>query len=168
MSDSNVVSTAVISGMVAILVAGVTTLTTIHVANTEIAQKNEELLLKRRSERLENYQKAIDLLTDLGWRSDVPKYNEAIIQEFTIPFVRAANRLRVYGSPASVAAMDEIQDAFRMLNRAKGESERAAAKKALRLGHDHLVIAAREDVGPRKDDGLKDVPFREGAGPPAF
>jgi hypothetical protein len=52
MTDFNVVSTAAISGVVAILVAGVTTFTTIHVTNTEIAQKSEELRLKRRSERL--------------------------------------------------------------------------------------------------------------------
>ena len=168
MSDFNVISTAAISGVVAILVAAGTTFTTIHVTNTEIAQKNEELSLKRRSERLEIYQQAIDLLTDRGWRSDDPKYSRAIVREFTIPFVRAANRLRVYGSPASIAAMDEIQDGFRMLNRAKGESERTAAENAIRLGHDHLLNAAREDVGPRKDDGLRDVPFREGAGPPAW
>jgi hypothetical protein len=168
MSDSNVLSTAAISGVVAIIVAGATTLTTIHVANIEAAQKNEELQLKRRSERLENYQTAVDLLTDLGWRIGDPKYNHAIVREFNIPFVRAANRLRIYGSPASVAAMDEIQDAFRMLNLAKGETERAAAGKALRLGHDHLVIAAREDVEPRKEDDLRDVPFRPGAGPSAW
>jgi len=168
MSDSNVLSTAAISGVVAIIVAGATTLTTIHVANIEAAQKNEELQLKRRSERLENYQTAVDLLTELGWRIGDPKYNDAIVREFDIPFVRAANRLRIYCSPASVAAMDEIQNAFRMLNLAKGEAERAAAAKALHLGLDHLVIAAREDVGPRKEDGLKDVPFREGAGPSAW
>jgi hypothetical protein len=168
MSDFNVLSTAAISGVVAIIVAGATTLTTIHVANIEMAQKNDELQLKRRSDRRENYQTAIDLLTDWGWRSGDPKYNEGIVREFTIPFVRAANRVRVYGSPASIAAMDEIQNGFRMLNRAKGESERAAAYKAIDLGHDHLVIAAREDVGPRKEDGLKDVPFRQGAGPPAL
>jgi hypothetical protein len=168
MSDFNVLSTAAISGAVAIVVAGATTLTTIHVAKIEIAQKNDELLLKRRSDRRENYQTAIDLLTDWGWRRDDPKYNEAIVREFTIPFVRAANRVRVYGSPASIAAMDEIQNGFRMLNRAKGESERAAAEEAIGLGHDHLVIAAREDVGPRKEDDLKDVPFQRGAGPPAL
>jgi hypothetical protein len=95
MSDSNVLSTAAISGVVAIIVAGVTTLTTIYVTNTQIAEKKEELQLKRRSERLENYQTAIDLLTDRGWRSDDPKYDKAIVREFTIPFVRAVNRVRV-------------------------------------------------------------------------
>ncbi len=167
MSDFNVLSTAAISGVVAIAVAGATTLTTIHVANIEIAQKNDEVQLKRRSERQENYQTAIDLLTDLGWRSGDPKYVGAIEREFSVPFVRAANRIRVYGSPATIAAMDEIQQAFGMFNRAKGDSDRAAAGKAIQLGLDHLVIAAREDVGPRKEDGLKDVPFRQGAGPPA-
>ena len=167
MSDSNVLSTAAISGVVAIIVAGATTLTTIHVANIEAAQKNEELQLKRRSERLENYQTAVDLLTDLGWRSDDPKHNEAIVQEFTIPFVRTANRVRVYGSPASIAAMDEIQEGFAMSNKAKGDSEREAAAKAISLGQEHFVIAARADVGPRPEDHLADVPFHQGAGPPA-
>ena len=88
------------------------------------------------------------------------------MREFTIPFVRVANRVRVYGSPASIAAMDEIQEGFAMLNRAKGEAEREAAEKAIRIGQDHFVIAAREDVGPRKEDHLKDVRFRQGGGPP--
>jgi hypothetical protein len=90
-----------------------------------------------------------------------------IIRDFNVPFVRAANRVRVYGSPASIAAMDEIQEGFAKLNRAEGESEREAAHKAIRAGHDHLVIAARADVGPRNDDQLKDVPFGQGAGPSA-
>jgi hypothetical protein len=90
-----------------------------------------------------------------------------VVREFTIPFVRAANRVRVYGSPASIAAMDEIQEGFAMLNRAKGEADREAAEKAIRIGHDHFVMAAREDVGPRKEDHLKDVSFRKGGGPPA-
>lgn len=166
MPVSNALSTAAISSVVALVVAGVTTFTTIHVTNSEIAQKNKELLLKRRGERLENYQTAINLLTDYAWQSVDSKYD--VVHDFDIPFVRAANRLRIYGSPASVAAMDEIQDAFRMLNRAKRDSERAAAAEAIRLGLDHLVIAARDDVGPRlKEDDLKDVPFRKGAGPSA-
>ncbi|WP_156945006.1 hypothetical protein [Bradyrhizobium sp. Ec3.3] len=167
MSDSNALSTVAISSVVALIVSGLTSFTTIHVTNSEIAQKKEELQLKRRGERLENYQTAIDLLTDYGWRSDDPKYRDAIVREFTIPLVQAANRLRVYGSPATIAAMDEIQGAFGMLNKAKRDSERADAEKAISLGLDHLVIAAREDVGPKKEDDLKDVPFRQGAGPRA-
>lgn len=122
-------STALISGVVSVVVAGVTTFATIQVTKMQLAEKEEELQLQRRSERLENYQTAINLLTDWGWRRSERKYDEAIVREFTIPFVRAANRVPVYGSPGSIAAMDEIQNGFRMLNRAKGESEQAAAEK---------------------------------------
>jgi hypothetical protein len=165
-SDVTLIATAAISGAVAVLVAGVGAFTTTQVANLETSRKSLEYQLKRRSERQETYQTAIDLLTDRGWRqiSD-PKYD--IVREFTVPFVRTANRVRVYGGPASIAAMDEIQEGFAMSNRAKGESEREAAEKAIRIGHDHLVVAARADVGPRAEDDLKDVPFHQGAGPSA-
>jgi len=167
MSDSNVLSTAAISGLVALVVAGITSFTTFYATSSEIAQKNKELVLKRRGERLENYQTAIDLLTDFGWRSGDPKYDEAVEREFSIPFVRAANRVRIYGSPATIAAIDEIQNALRMRNIAKRDTERAAAGQAFDRGLDHLVMAAREDVGPKKEDELKEVPFRQGAGPRA-
>src|SRR3989442_1734310 len=82
-------------------------------------------------------------VTVFGWRSIFDRKSD-VVREFTIPFVRTANRVGVYGSPASIAAMDEIQEGFAMLNRAKGEAEREAAEKAIRIGHDHFVIAARE------------------------
>ena len=72
---------------------------------------------------------AIDLLTDWGWQRSIPNYD--IVHEFNIPFVRAANHVRVYGSPASVAAMDEIQEGFALLNRAKGETKLAEAYEAI-------------------------------------
>jgi hypothetical protein len=77
-----------------------------------------EYQLKRRSERLETYQRAIDLLTNYGWRNvSGRKYD--VVNEFTIPFVRSANRVRIHGSPASVVAIDEVQKGFAMLNGAK-------------------------------------------------
>jgi len=164
--DATVVATAAISAVVAVLVAGVGAFATAHVANIETSRKGLEYQLKRRSERQETYQTAIDLLTDWGWRETSDRKYD-VVRDFTIPFVRTANRVRVYGSPASVAAMDEIQEGFAMLNRAKGDAERAAADRAIRTGHDHLVIAARADVGPRPEDDLKDVPFHSGAGPSA-
>jgi hypothetical protein len=89
-----------------------------------------------------------------------------VVNEFTIPFVRSANRVRVHGSPASVAAIDEVQKGFAMSNVAKNDREREAAEEAISTGLDHLVIAARKDVGPNlKDDELDDVSFRPGAGP---
>ena len=159
-------TTAVISAAVAVLVAAVGALSTAYVASVETNRKNLEYELKRRSERQETYQAAIDLLTDYGWRSTFDRKYD-VVREFTIPFVQVANKVRLYGSPASIAAMDEIQEGFAMLNRAKGAADREAAEKAIRIGHDHFVIAAREDVGPRKEDHLKDVPFRKGGGPPA-
>ncbi|MBR0778734.1 hypothetical protein JQ625_28235 [Bradyrhizobium diazoefficiens] len=167
MSDSSPLSTLAISSLVALVVAGITTFTTIHVTNSEIAQKNEELRMKRRSERLESYQKVIDLLTDYGWRSGDPKYDEAVDHEFSIPFVRAANRVRVYGSPATIAALDEIQVALAAKSKAKRDIERVAAAKSIQLGLDHLVIAARADVGPKDEDKLNqdNIHFRPGAGP---
>jgi hypothetical protein len=107
------------------------------------------------------------LLSEFGWRaSGDRKYD--VVRDFNVPFLRAANRVRIYGSPASIAAVDEIQEAFAMSNRAKSDAEREAADRAMRTAQDHLVIAAREDVGPRPEDGLKDVPFHPGAGPPAL
>jgi hypothetical protein len=165
MADLTPIGTAAIAGAVAVLVSVVGAVTTSHVANVETNRKSLEYQLKRRSERQETYQTAINLLTDWGWRQGDPDYD--VKRDFTIPFVRAANKVRVYGSPASVAAMDELQEAFAMLNRAKNESERAAADKAIGLGLDHFVMAARADVGPDKDDNLPEVPFHQGAGPPA-
>ena len=163
-SGVTIIATAAISGAVAVLVAGLGAFTTTHVANVETNRKNLEYRLERRSERQKTYQTAIDLMSDWEWRATYDRKYD-VVHEFTIPFVRAANRVRVYGSPASIAAMDEIQEAFGMLNIAKGENEREAAEKAIQLGRDHFVIAARADVGPREEDDLKEVPFHQGAGP---
>jgi hypothetical protein len=164
--DFTVIATAAISGTVGVLAALVGAYTSAHVANVETRRRQWDYLQKRRAERQETYQAAIDLLTDWGWRQEGdPTFDT--IRDFTVPFVRVANRVRVYGSPASVAAMDEIQEGFARLNAAKTENEEASAYEAVRTGHDHLVVAARADVGPRPDDGLAVVPFREGAGPTA-
>lgn len=164
-SGITIIGTTAISGAIAVLVAGVGAFTTTHVANVETNRKILEYQLKRRSERQETYQTAIDLLSELDWRQAYDRKYD-VVRDFTMPFLRAANRVRVYGSPESVAAMDEIQDGFAKRNSAKGESEREAAEKAIRLGGDHLFMAARADVGPRiKEDDLKVVPFHQGAGP---
>jgi len=122
-----------------------------------------EVELRRRDNRLETYQRAIDLLTDFDWRYDDKDYD--VKHEFTIPFVRAANEVRVHGSPASVAAMDEIQQGFAKLNDAKTENERNAFINMIDTGLDHLIDAARDDVGPKPDDGLPAVHYTPGAGP---
>jgi hypothetical protein len=159
------IAPAAVSGALVVLAAVVAALATLYVADIETSRKKLEYQLKRRSERLETYQKAIDLLTDYGWRRVADRKYD-VVNEFTIPFVRSANRVRVHGSPASVAAIDEVQKGFAMSNVAKNDREREAAEEAISTGLDHLVIAARKDVGPNlKDDELDDVSFQPGAGP---
>ncbi len=164
MADTAYVAPAAFVAAVGVVFAAVVTaLARSYLANVETRRHLWEYRMKRRAERQETYQAAIDLLTDWGWRSFDPKFD--IVSEFTIPFVRVANRVRVYGSPASVAAVDEIQRGFAMLNKSEKEVDSQAAHEAIHIGHSHLVMAAREDVGPRKDDGFRDVPFQPGAGP---
>jgi hypothetical protein len=78
----------------------------------------------RRNERQQTYVAAIDLLTDHDWRTQYePSYSANIVQEFTIPFLHTANRVRLYCSPASIAAMDELQEAFASGNVARTDPE---------------------------------------------
>ena len=173
MSDKTVVA-AMIAAIAALLAAGFGLYQGINVANitarqkiweAEFAarQKTWEVELRRRDERLETYQKAIDLLTDFEWRYGDKDYD--VKRDFNVPFVRAANRVRVHGSPATVAAMDEIQSGFGRLNDSKTERDRNASLNAIQTGLDHLVDTARDDVGPKPEDGLPDVPYHKGAGP---
>ncbi len=159
MSDNTVVA-AIIAATAAVIAAG------FGLYQGELANRQNEweVELRRRDSRLETYQKAIDLLTDFGWRIRIDKDYD-VVHEFTIPFLRAANRVRVHGSPASVAAMDEVQQGFGELNSANTPSEHAAAMKAIDVGLDHLVDAARVDVGPQPEDRLDPVKFLPGAGP---
>ncbi len=165
MSEKTVVA-AIIAAIAAVIASCFSLYQGAIVANIAAHQKTWEVELRRRDERLETYQKAIDLLTDFGWRSGDKNYD--IEQAFTIPFVRAANRVRVHGSPASVAAVDEIQGGFAKWNEAKTDSEHNASWNAIQVGLDHLVDAARDDVGPKPEDGLPEVPHSKGAGPRTF
>jgi hypothetical protein len=122
----------------------------------------------RRNERKQTYAAAIDLLTDYGWRMQYePGYNANIVQEFTIPFIHTANRVRLYCSPESIAAMDELQEAFASLNAAGNDREVDEAEARIAHARDMFVDAARDDVGPRRQDRLAAAPFRTGAGPSA-
>ena len=165
MADTGIVIAAVSAAFSGAAGAFVGAFATLRAANLETNRTILEYGLRRRSERQETYKVAIDLLTDWGWQRSIPDYD--IVREFSIPFVRAANHVRVYGSPASIAAMDEIQEGFALLNRAKGETKLAEAYEAIGKAHDQFVMAARADVGPRKEDELPEVPFRQGAGPRA-
>lgn len=162
MSDKTVVA-ALIAAIAALIASCFSLYQGVIVANIAARQKTWEVELRRHDERLETYQKAIDLLTDFGWRYGDKSYD--IKQAFTIPFVRAANRVRVHGSPDSVAAMDEIQVGFAKWNDARTDSERNASFNAIQVGLDHLVDAARDDVGPKPVDRLPEVPHSKGAGP---
>jgi hypothetical protein len=164
-TDVTVIATAAISGTVGVLAALIGSRAHTRADDVETQRQRWAYRQTRRDERRETYQAAIDLMTDWGWRGDDPTFD--VVREFTIPFVRMANRVRVYGSPASVAAMDKIQAGFGLLNHAETSEELDAAQRAIRDGHDQLVIAARDDVGPRDDDELVQVPFHSGAGPTA-
>ena len=61
-------------------------------------QSTWEVELRRRDNLLETYQKAIDLLTDFAFRSNDKDYD--VEHEFSIPFVRAANRVRSPWKPS--------------------------------------------------------------------
>lgn len=116
----------------------------------------------RRNERKQTYATAMDLIAEYGWRRDEPDYN--VVQEFTIPFLHAANRVRLYCGPATVAAMDELQEAFACVN--AGRTDREMSDAQARVGHacDMFVKAARDDVGPTRQDKLAPAIFRPGAG----
>src|SRR5438067_1115566 len=123
-----------------------------------------EYQIERRKERKEAYLTAIDLVTDWQWREGDPDFD--VVRDFSILFVRSATRVRLYGSPASIAAVDHIQEGLAELNRARNKDAGSATHEAINIALDELVIAARADVGP-KDDDLPNVPFRAGAGPRA-
>jgi uncharacterized protein with von Willebrand factor type A (vWA) domain len=165
MSDKGpLLATAAISGIVGILGATIAAFATAHVADMENQQKSIEYVLKRRHERQEAYQAAIDLLNDFHWRIAYDPHFD-VVRDFNLPFLHASGRMRVYGSPESIAAVDEVMEALTKLNEGKDKKEREAANAALIRGEDHLTAAARADVGPRQEDGLRDVPFQRGAGP---
>ena len=170
-SDMPAATTATTGGIftacVAVIMALIGLIARRYTANAETRRRRWEYRPELRDKRQETYQTAIDLLSDWGWRGDGQDPDYDVVRDFNIPFVRVANRIRIYGSPASIAAMDEIQDGFARRNRAEGESEHEAADEAIRAGQHHLVMAARADVGPQKADQLEDVPFRQGAGPSA-
>lgn len=117
---------------------------------------------QRRNERQEAYVSILDLLADFGWDSEFPPKNYDVVLSFTKPFLHAANRVRLYGSPAAIAAVYQLQLAFAALNRRD-----TGTSNLFRKGTEAFTLAARDDVGPRPEDGLKDVDFPPGLGPPA-
>ena len=160
----NAIAAAVIAGISGVLGSLTGFTGSLYLAHNETVQKQEEHLIKRRDERKAAYIQAINLVTDWQWRraSNDPNAD----RDFTIPFVRSATAVRIYGSPASINAVDRIQSGLKQLNNAQDRRPLDAAYTEINAGLDELVDVARSDVGPRLDkDNLPDVSFRRGAGP---
>ena len=102
----NAIAAAVIAGISGVLGSLTGFTGSLYLAHNETVQKQEEHLIKRRDERKAAYIQAINLVTDWQWRraSNDPNAD----RDFTIPFVRSATAVRLYGSPASINAVDRI------------------------------------------------------------
>jgi len=162
MFDVTVVATAAITGGVGLAAAWMQALTSRRQVDAERDRHTADAVALRRSERQQAYASILDLLTDFGWDSAFPSKNYNVVESFTKPFLHAANRVRLYGSPAAIAAIYQIQQGLAAMNR--GDT---AAWDLFNKGAEAFTTAARGDVGPRPEDGLKDVDFSPGLGPPA-
>jgi hypothetical protein len=97
MTDNvTVIAAAAISGTVGVVAALVGVFGSAHVKDVEVSQKNQEYQLKRRAERQETYQTAIDLLTDMQWRASYD-FQFDMVRDFTIPFIHTTNKMRKSG-----------------------------------------------------------------------
>jgi hypothetical protein len=160
--DVTVIATAAITGGVGLAAALMQMRTNIRQADAERDRHMADTQAQRRSERQAAYISVMDLLVDFGWDSAFPDEDYNVAESFNKPFLHAANQVRLYGSPATVAAIDQIQEGLAAMNR-----DDPAAESLFRRGGDAFTLAAREDVGPRSEDGLKDVNFQQGIGPSA-
>jgi cytochrome P450 len=158
MTDVTVIATTAITGTVAVLTAGIGYLAGARQAHAEDARQRLEFTTRRRDERRDAYQAMADLLTDFGWSGE----DYDVVEQFNKPFLRAANRVRLYGSPGARAAVDQIQEALQL---AKDPEAGERANEAFYEAVDALFTAAREDVGPRPEDGLAPASFLPGVGP---
>jgi len=160
--DVTVIATAAISGGVGLTAALMQMLTNFRQTDAERDRHTADAKAQRRSERQAAYISAMDLLVDFGWDSAFPGEGYNVVESFNKPFLHAANRVRLYGSPAAVAAIDQIQEGLAAMNRTD-----SAAQDLFNKGANAFTIAARDDVGPRTEDELKDVNFQQGIGPSA-
>jgi hypothetical protein len=160
--DVTVIATAAITGGVGLTAALMQMLTNFRQSNAERDRHEADAKAQRRSERQAAYISVMDLLVDFGWDSAFPSRKYNVVESFNKPFLHAANRVRLYGSPAAIAAIDKIQTGLAAMNNAD-----QAAGDLFNSGVDDFAIAARDDVGPRPEDGLKGVSFRQGIGPSA-
>lgn len=167
MADLTVIATAAISGGVGFGAAWLQAGAGRHAVDAERARQHETDAAARRRERQKAYQRMLDVLMDWSWNAGYAGRDYDVVEQFNKPFLAAANRVRMYGSPRSVAAVDAIQEAIAQLNHAEGDAAETAARETLLSSFDGLFDAARADVGPRPEDGLEPVTFQRGAGPRA-
>jgi hypothetical protein len=165
MIDATLIATAAISGGIGLAAAGLQAATSRRQMSLEATSKVHQEAEERRQERRKVYEAATDLLTDFGWDLEADERGYDVVKAFTKPFVRVASRIRIYGSPESVAAVDEIQLGFALLNRSSDEASLSGAWTTINHGIDLLFEAARNDVGPKSDDELRDAAYQHGAGP---
>jgi hypothetical protein len=159
----NALAAAVIAGISGVLGSLTGFSGSLYLAHSETAQKQEEHQIKRRDERKAAYMQTINLVTDWQWRRG---YNDPNAdRDFTIPLVRSATAVRLFGSPASINAVDRIQSGLGQLNNAKDHRSLDAANTEINAGLNELVDVARSEVGPLPEDKLPDVQFQRGAGP---
>ena len=166
MTDVTVIATTAITGAVAVLTAGIGYLAGARQAHAEDTRQRLEFATRRRDERRDAYQAMADLLTDFGW-SSYAEGQQDVVEHFNKPFLRAANRVRLYGGPGAIAAIDRIQGALRQMNEAEGPEAEQLANAVFYEAVDALFTAAREDVGPRPEDELAPASFLPGVGPHA-
>ncbi len=165
MADVTIIATAAISGGIGLAAAGLQAGTTRRQITLETRGKKHQEAEERRRERRAVYEAAMDLLSDFLWDVEAAGSDYDVVTQFTKPFLRVANRIRIYGSPESVAAIDEIQRGFAVPNAASDEQASVSAWATVNRGIDLLYESARNDVGPREDDQLQRVDFQRGAGP---
>jgi hypothetical protein len=162
MTDWTVIATAAISGGVGFGAAALQTWASRWQVNEERLKAVEDRAIVRRQERQALYEQLLDVLTLWSIRQ------EGDDDTFTKPFNNLQHRIRLYGSPASIAAVDAIEEALDVWGRRTDQQTTDAAWSRFWDAVDLFVIATRADVGPRPEDGLADVPFVKGLGPRAF
>lgn len=135
-----------------------------RVATLETRRQHWAYEQTRRGERQAAYQTVIDLLSDWGWRAEYVKGFD-IVRDFTIPFVRAANRVRVYGSPASVAAVDEIQESLALLESGQHKQGASCRRRSNQSRHGPFCGSRTRRRGPWQTSSPAYCEVRAGAGP---
>ncbi|WP_426566802.1 hypothetical protein ACPPVT_09825 [Angustibacter sp. McL0619] len=167
MVDATVIWAAAITGIVGLSGAALEAITSRRSLRAENRRAEIDRAVLRRRERQATYEAVLDAVSNWAWDSTTAASDYDVVERFSKPFNLAAIRIRLYGSDATIAATDDIQRGFAMLNRAEDSAAATAASSAIWQGVDRFVDAAREDVGPRADDELRKVDFQRGAGPRA-